>query len=99
MTPTLLIIGFSVYIVSTILFLGMTYWVNKFITIQALFVGSTPIVNTFSLVMGLITMFLEWYKENKAKVLVDGRNSKQPKPIPVQKKTPKKTTLIPTPKP
>lgn len=86
----------TVYILSSLLFLITTYMFNRYITIQALFISFVPVLNTLSLVLGLITAFREWYNENKAKVLFDGRNTTAQKPKPKSLKL--KVPQIPTPK-
>lgn len=80
MTPIILASLIGGYILSFLLFLGMTYLFKKFIDIQSIFISILPVVNTFSLFVGMLSALIVWYRLNKNKVLIDGRVKKQKKP-------------------
>lgn len=84
-----IIITALVYIGSAAVLLLLDYTVKKAITVQDILVAVTPLISTIALVMGIITLVLNWYKNNKNKVIIN--NKKKPN----QKK--KVTPVIPKP--
>lgn len=83
------IIAGSVYVVSILVLLFLDYKVKKAITVQDILIAITPLVSTIALLLGIVSLIRNWYKENKNKVIIANKN----KPKTAKKVTP----VIPVP--
>ncbi len=101
MTSTMIIILSiaSVYFIPMFLFLLLSYFFLKKITVNSIVVSAIPLVNLYSTIRGTGQLIKKWYNENKNVVLLNNKPGKAKKrTVPKPKKVINDNTITP-PKP